>query len=77
VTAALSRMRPARRRPPRCRAVQDGDYERRGLCVGIVDKAKIIDGKGRGAGDDTVHRDSASGLHATALASREDRETTT
>jgi phosphoribosylformylglycinamidine cyclo-ligase len=42
---------------------QDGDYDVAGFCVGIVDKAKIIDGSGVRAGD-TVIALPASGLHS-------------
>jgi len=41
----------------------DGDYDLAGFCVGIVDKAKIIDGKGVKAGDDVIAL-ASSGLHS-------------
>jgi phosphoribosylformylglycinamidine cyclo-ligase len=42
---------------------QDGDYDVAGFCVGIVDKAKIIDGSGVKAGDLLIALPS-SGLHS-------------
>ncbi|HVR86855.1 MAG TPA: phosphoribosylformylglycinamidine cyclo-ligase, partial [Planctomycetota bacterium] len=42
---------------------QDGDYDVAGFCVGIVDKARIIDGSKVKAGD-TVIALPASGLHS-------------
>jgi phosphoribosylformylglycinamidine cyclo-ligase len=41
----------------------EGDYDLAGFCVGIVDKAKIIDGKGVKAGDDVIAL-ASSGLHS-------------
>jgi len=41
----------------------DGDYDLAGFCVGIVDKAKIIDGAGVKAGDDVIAL-ASSGLHS-------------
>ena len=41
----------------------DGDYDMAGFCVGVVDKAKIIDGKGVKAGDDVIAL-ASSGLHS-------------
>jgi len=41
----------------------DGDYDLAGFCVGIVDKAKIIDGKAVKAGDDVIAL-ASSGLHS-------------
>ncbi|HLY08299.1 MAG TPA: phosphoribosylformylglycinamidine cyclo-ligase [Planctomycetota bacterium] len=42
---------------------QDGDYDLAGFCVGIVEKSKIIDGKGVKAGDAVIALPS-SGLHS-------------
>ena len=41
----------------------EGDYDLAGFCVGIVDKAKIIDGKAVKAGDDVIAL-ASSGLHS-------------
>ncbi len=41
----------------------DGDYDLAGFCVGVVDKAKIIQGKGVKAGDDVIAL-ASSGLHS-------------
>jgi phosphoribosylformylglycinamidine cyclo-ligase len=41
----------------------DGDYDLAGFCVGIVEKSKIISGKGVKAGDDVIALPS-SGLHS-------------
>jgi phosphoribosylformylglycinamidine cyclo-ligase len=41
----------------------DGDYDLAGFCVGIVDKAKIIDGAGVKRGDDVIAL-ASSGLHS-------------
>jgi len=41
----------------------DGDYDMAGFCVGIVDKAKAIDGKSVKAGDDVIAL-ASSGLHS-------------
>ncbi len=41
----------------------DGDYDMAGFCVGIVDRAKIIDGKAVKAGDDVIAL-ASSGLHS-------------
>jgi phosphoribosylformylglycinamidine cyclo-ligase len=41
----------------------DGDYDLAGFCVGIVEKAKIISGKGVKAGDDVIAL-ASSGLHS-------------
>jgi phosphoribosylformylglycinamidine cyclo-ligase len=41
----------------------DGDYDLAGFCVGIVEKSKIITGKGVKAGDDVIAL-ASSGLHS-------------
>ena len=41
----------------------DGDYDLAGFCVGIVEKSKIISGKGVKAGDDVIAL-ASSGLHS-------------
>jgi phosphoribosylformylglycinamidine cyclo-ligase len=41
----------------------DGDYDVAGFCVGIVEKSKIVDGKGVKAGDDVIAL-ASSGLHS-------------
>jgi phosphoribosylformylglycinamidine cyclo-ligase len=41
----------------------EGDYDLAGFCVGIVDKAKIIDGAGVKRGDDVIAL-ASSGLHS-------------